>query len=180
MKDSFGVIDIQKYLTDNKGKINIRITHIEEIKVLAHEEIEARGKDVDIPAQMQYWLNRDYPRLTGDSLRNKIKEEDKIAMWYHDEIFPEKVAYVIGSVVGDFPENINEKDIPITIEGGRYAVFETSDNMDQNIEQVLRLFSRYVFYGWLEEHRDEVEWWKITFERSVDHKVYIYVGLKEE
>ena len=63
-------------------RINIRITTIKEIKVLAHPEIGVRGADVDIPAQMQYWLDKDYPsknrRMVGNTLKkDEEKENDK-------------------------------------------------------------------------------------------------------
>ena len=101
-KDQFDVIDLGKWREKNMDKINVRITTIKEIKVLAHPEIGVRGADVDIPAQMQYWLNKDYPSKDRRMAGNMLKRDDKIAMWYHPEDIC-LVDYVIGPVVESFP-----------------------------------------------------------------------------
>ncbi len=172
-KDQFDVIDLGEWREKNMDRINIQITTINEIKLLAHPEIGVRGADVDIPAQMQYWLDKDYPSKNRRMADNTLKKDDKIAMWYHPEDIC-LVDYVIGPVVEDFPDEMDENDIPITIKGGKYAIFHTNSQFDTDVEMTLRLFSRCLFYGWMIEHKEEIDWFKFTFERYVGKKIWCY------
>ena len=64
--------------------------------------IPNRGREVDIPAQIAFWLDEDSPYFKKmNSVAGSANGNDKIAMWYHD---PEciNIQYVLGPVVNNF------------------------------------------------------------------------------
>ena len=69
--------------------------------------------------------------------------------------------------------------IPVTIDGGKYAIFETDRQSDkENVSDTIRMYSRCVFFGWVKEHRERVDLMRFTFERYIDNKIYMYVPIK--
>lgn len=125
---------------------------------------------------MNYWRGRAFPCLENTRFSSNVeRREDKIALWYHE---PESknIDYILGPVVQEFPDKIPEKMIKVTLEEGKYAIFETDKISDErDITETLRMYIRCIFYGWVKEYRDRVDLKRITFERYVDCKIYFYV-----
>lgn len=175
----FEVVDLRQYYSEFKGQLKISYLVIDELKMIGRTVIPDRGDEVDIPAQIAFWIDRDFPSIRNMRRKNNTEiREDKIAMWYHDEDCI-NIEYILGPVVSDFQE-VPEDMIPITICGGEYIVFETNKDSDrENIAETIRMFSRCVFFGWIQENRDQVDFNRFTFERYVNDKVYIYVPRKK-
>ncbi|MDO4556926.1 MAG: effector binding domain-containing protein [Lachnospiraceae bacterium] len=175
----FEVVDLAQYYSKYKDTLTLSFVEMKELKMIGHTVIPNRGEDVDIPAQVHFWLQKDFPCLENTRFScNKKRREDKIAMWYHD---PEciNIEYILGPVVEDF-EDVPDNMVQVTISAGRYAIFETNRMSDkEDVAETLRMFSRCVFYGWIKEHREKVDLMRFTFERYLDNKVYIYVPVKE-
>ena len=175
-KGMFEVIDLAKYYFQNKDKIRMSIIKLQSIKMIGHTIIPCKKEEVDIPAQMNYWRGRAFPCLENTRFSSNVeRREDKIALWYHE---PESknIDYILGPVVQEFPDKIPEKMIKVTLEEGKYAIFETDKISDErDITETLRMYIRCIFYGWVKEYRDRVDLKRITFERYVDCKIYFYV-----
>lgn len=178
-KGTFHVIDLSKYYGEYKDSLRLTIVKIKELKMIGQAILPASGDDVDIPAQINYWLGHEFPCIENARLEyNVAQREDKIALWDHN---PENgaIEYLLGPVVEEFPEKLPESMVEITIKGGRYAIFETEKLSDQeDVPEVLRRYSRCVFFGWIKENRGLVDFTRITFERYVNGKIYLYVPLK--
>ena len=99
--------------------------------------------------------------MTGEE-----KGRDKIALWYQEK---ENIEYILGPIVESF-DNLPEDAFQVTIAAGRYAVFESDQEM----------FARCVLYGWIREHRDELSLQRLTFERYTSQKMYLYVPVSEK
>ena len=144
---------------------------VDDIKMVGWTIIPNRGREVDIPAQIAFWLDEDSPYFKKmNSVAGSANGNDKIAMWYHD---PEciNIQYVLGPVVNNFT-NVPDDAVKIEIAAGRFAVFETDRESDvDNLADTIRMFSRCVFYGWIKEHRDMVSLQNFTFERYINKKV---------
>ena len=68
--------------------------------------------------------------------------------------------------------------VQVTIKGGNYAIFETDKECDRNnLGETIRMFSRCVFFGWIKENRERIDFFRFTFERYINDKVYIYVQI---
>ncbi len=177
--NDFEVIDLAQYYREYKEKLLVTFLEMKEIKMIGHSVIEADGEDADLPAQVCYWLDKDFPCLQNTRFScNKERREEKAALWYH---IPEKekIDYILGPVVDEFEDDIPEEMIKVTIEGGRYAMFETGKTSDKDdLAETIRMFTRCAFYGWIKEHEDLVDLTRITFERYIDNKVYLYVPIK--
>ena len=147
--------------------------------MIGHSVIEADGGDADLPAQVCYWLDKDFPCLENTRFScNKERREEKIALWFHISE-KENVDYILGPVVDDFEDDIPEEMIPVTVKGGKYAMFESNKPSDKDdLAETLRMFTRCAFYGWIKEHEDMVDLTRITFERYIDNKIYLYVPIK--
>ena len=145
--------------------------------MIGHTVLEGTSEDADIPAQIEYYLNHEFPCLQNTRfVHNKERREDKIAMWLHDETM-EHVEYVLGPVVENFDE-VPEEMVSVCLKAGKYAIFETNQDSDvEHLPETIRMFSRCVFYGWIKENRDRVDLNRYTFERYMDKKVYLYVPL---
>lgn len=178
-RGTFEVIDLSGYYKEYKDSLRLSIVRIRTIQMVGRTILPSKGADVDIPAQINYWLGREFPcqntsRLTG----NVNQKEDKIALWHHNADNGD-IEYIMGPVVEEVPEELEEGVIQVTLEGGRYAIFETERLSDEeDVAEVLRRYTRCVFYGWVKENRDMVDLMRITFERYVNGKIYMYVPLK--
>lgn len=177
--NDFEVIDLAQYYREYKDSLIVTMLEIKDIKMIGHSVIEADGDDADLPAQVCYWLNRDFPCLENTRFScNKERREEKIALWFHISE-KENVEYILGPVVEDFDEDIPEEMIPVTVKGGKYAMFESNKPSDKDdLAETLRMFTRCAFYGWIKEHEDMVDLSRITFERYIDNKIYLYVPIK--
>lgn len=177
-KGRFEVVDLRKYYSEFKGAMKISYLRIDELKMIGHTVIPDRGNDVDIPAQISYWVDKDFPSVRTMRLQNNTEiREDKIAMWYHDAECI-NIEYILGPVVSDF-ENVPDDMVQVTISAGEYIVFESNKESDrEDLAETIRMFSRCVFYGWIKEHRSEVDFNRFTFERYINDKAYIYVPKK--
>lgn len=171
------VVDLNQFYSEYKDKMKVSFMDVDDIKMVGWTIIPNRGREVDIPAQVAFWLDEDSPYFKKmNSVAGSAKGNDKIAMWYHD---PEciNIQYVLGPVVNNFT-NVPEDAVKIEIAAGRFAVFETDRESDvDNLADTIRMFSRCVFYGWIKEHRDMVSLQNFTFERYINKKVYIYVPI---
>lgn len=171
------VVDLNQFYSEYKDKMKVSFMDIDDIKMIGWTIIPNRGREVDIPAQVAFWLDEDSPYFKKmNSVAGSANENNKIAMWYHD---PEciNIQYVLGPVVNNFT-NVPEDAVKIEIAAGRFAVFETDRESDvDNLADTIRMFSRCVFYGWIKEHRDMVSLQNFTFERYINKKVYIYVPI---
>lgn len=171
------VVDLNQFYSEYKDKMKVSFMDVDDIKMVGWTIIPNRGREVDIPAQVAFWLDEDSPYFKKkNSVAGSANGNDKIAMWYHD---PEciNIQYVLGPVVNNFT-NVPEDAVKIEIAAGRFAVFETDRESDvDNLADTIRMFSRCVFYGWIKEHRDMVSLQNFTFERYINKKVYIYVPI---
>lgn len=171
------VVDLNQFYSEYKDKMKVSFMDVDDIKMVGWTIIPNRGREVDIPAQVAFWLDEDSPYFKKmNSVAGSTNRNDKIAMWYHD---PEciNIQYILGSVVNNFT-NVPDDAVKIEIAAGRFAVFETDRESDvDNLADTIRMFSRCVFYGWIKEHRDMVSLQNFTFERYINKKVYIYVPI---
>ena len=171
------VVDLNQFYSEYKDKMKVSFMDVDDIKMVGWTIIPNRGREVDIPAQVAFWLDEDSPYVKKmNSVAGSANGNDKIAMWYHD---PEciNIQYVLGPVVNNFT-NVTDDAVKIEITAGRFAVFETDRESDvDNLADTIRMFSRCVFYGWIKEHRDMVSLQNFTFERYINKKVYIYVPI---
>lgn len=172
------VVDLNQFYSEYKDKMKVSFMDVDDIKMVGWTIIPNRGREVDIPAQIAFWLDEDSPYFKKmNSVAGSANGNDKIAMWYHD---PEciNIQYVLGPVVNNFT-NVPDDAVKIEIAAGRFAVFETDRESDvDNLADTIRMFSRCVFYGWIKEHRDMVSLQNFTFERYINKKVYIYVPIR--
>lgn len=178
-KSIFEVVDLAKYYEEYKDSLIVKYIEIKEIKMIGHPVVESTNEDADIPAQVCYWMDKDFPCLENTRFScNVQRREEKIACWYH---VPEHkyIEYILGPVVEEFEDDIPKEMIKMNIEGGLYAVFETEKESDKDdFVETLRKYTRCVFYGWIKEFRERVDLDRITFERYIDNKVYFYVPIK--
>lgn len=172
----FEVVDLARYYKEYKEKLNVTFLERKETKMIGQSVLIGKGDDADIPAQVCYWLDKDFPCLENTRFScNKERREEKIALWYH---VPEgeDIEYILGPVVEEFDDDIPSEMIKVVIAGGKYAMFETEKESDkENVAETLRMYTRCAYYGWIKEYRERVDLSRITFERYVDNKIYLYV-----
>ena len=175
----FEVIDLKKYYAQYKDILRLSIMEMREIYMIGHTVIPSKGAEVDIPAQVAYWMGREFPCLTNTRYECNIAvKEDKIALWYQEEDSGD-VEYILGPVVEAPEEDIPEGMIPVTLAAGKYAIFETERPTDEeDIAETLRMYARCVFFGWIKEYRERVDLTRLTFERYENGKIYLYVPVK--
>ncbi|MCD8329337.1 MAG: helix-turn-helix domain-containing protein [Lachnospiraceae bacterium] len=179
-RGDFQVVDLQEYCHEYAGKLISSQRILPDMKMLGMTILSDRGDDIDMPAQVQFWLHRDFPCLKNarDS-GGRLRREEKIGMWWHDTE-NQSLRYILGPVVEDFGE-VTEEMTPVDIRGGLCRVFSTDRDSDrEQVADTLRMFSRCVFLGWIRDHRDRLDSTRLIFERYVDDKIYIYVPIFAE
>lgn len=176
---SFEVVDLARYYKEYKGCLHITYLERKETKMIGQSILRGKGPDADIPAQVSYWLDKDFPCLENTRFScNKERREEKIALWYQKEE-EEDIEYLLGPVVDSFDDDIPAEMEQITIAGGKYAMFETERDSDkEDVAETLRMYTRCAYYGWVKEYRERVDLTRITFERYADNKIYLFVPIK--
>lgn len=176
-KAQFEIVDLSRYYAQYNHVLKVSYVQMDEIKIIGHTIIPGRGEEVDIPAQVAYWIDNNFPCMENTRfVCNKERREDKCAMWYHE---PGRldIEYILGPVVDDFCD-VPEDMIQVTLPAGRYAIFETEKENDrENLSDTVRMFARCVLYGWIKEYRQRYDFNRYTFERYVNNKVYQYVPI---
>lgn len=179
-KGIFSTINLAEYYNERKDRLQLCIVDLKSIHMIGHSVFPSKGSDIDIAAQVNYWVGKDFPCLENTRFACNVEQrEDKIALWYPEEETGD-IEYILGPVVKEFTEDIPEDMKQVTLKGGRYAIFETENYSDEDdIAETLRMYTRCVFYGWVKEHRECVDLSRVTFERYVNSKIYLYVPLKK-
>lgn len=175
---AFEVVDLARYYKEYKESLNVTYLETKEIKMIGQSVLSGKGEDADVPAQVCYWLDKDFPCLENTRFScNKERREEKLALWYHVPE-SENIEYILGPVVEEFDEDIPDEMIRVTVAGGKYAMFQTDKESDkENVAETLRMYTRCAYYGWIKEYRERVDLNRITFERYVDNKIYLYVPI---
>lgn len=176
---TFEVVDLARYYDEYKGCLHITYLDRKETKMIGQSILRGKGADADIPAQVSYWLDKDFPCLENTRFAcNKERREEKLALWYQKSE-TDDIEYLLGPVVDSFNKDTPPEMEQITIAGGKYAMFETEQSSDkENIAESLRMYTRCVYYGWVKEYRERVDLTRITFERYADNKIYLFVPVK--
>lgn len=177
-KAKFEIVNLNKYYSEYKDFIHVSYMELDKIKAMCRPVIPDVRKDVDIPAQLDYWVNHEFPCVKDVRLNyNKQIKEDKVSLWYQVEDGGETFyQYLLGEVVEKFDK---DHDFNVTIAGGKYAVFQTDKPSDrENIADTIRMFARCVYYGWVQENKEKVDFTRYTFERYLNDKVMAYVPMK--
>lgn len=180
-KGVFHTVNLAEYYLERKDQLKVSIVNLRNLNMIGHTVFPSKGSDIDIAAQVHYWIGKDFPCLENTRFSCNIEQrEDKIALWYAEDDTGD-VEYILGPVVKDFTEDVPENMKKVTLAGGKYAIFETEKPSDEDdIAETLRMYTRCVFYGWVKEHREMVDLSRITFERYVNSKIYLYVPLKKD
>lgn len=172
----FEVIDLKKYYAQYKDRLRLSVVEMPEIHMAGKTIIPAKGEEIDIPAQVSYWIGKEFPGLTKTRSECNIEiKDDKIALWYQEEDSGD-IEYILGPVMDDPEEEVLPEMIKVTLQAGKYAIFETEKMTDEeDVAETLRMYIRCVFYGWIKEHRERVDLSRLTFERYENGKIYLYV-----
>lgn len=179
-KGVFETINLAEYYSVYRDRLKLCIVELKSMKMIGHTVFPSKGSDVDLAAQINYWIGKDFPCLKNTRFSCNVEQrEDKIALW-HFEKETGDIEYILGPVVKDFSDDIPKDMQKVVLKGGKYAIFETEKLSDEDdIAETLRMYARCVFYGWVKEHRERVDLDRITFERYVNGKIYLYVPVKE-
>ncbi len=178
-KGIFSSVNLAEYYSEFKEYLNFCVVTLKAMKMIGHTVFPSKDADVDVAAQVTYWMGKDFPCLKNTRFSCNVEQrEDKIALWYSDNETMES-EYILGPVVKEFTEDVPPDMKQVTLEGGKYAIFETDKFSDEDhIVETLRMYTRCVFYGWIKEHIELVDLERLTFERYVNSKIYLYVPLK--
>ena len=178
----FDVVNLEQYYSRYKEQIKVTICEENETKMIgvalrSYETEEERKDDIDIPGLAGYWMKHNTEPLKNTVYACKEPgKENKMALWCNASS-GKGYDYILGPVVQDF-ENLPDHVRPYTVDGGKYAVFETLDTNDEaNLADAYRMLTRLVFYGWIKENRVRVNLNKLTFVRYYDRKLHFYVPL---
>lgn len=185
--EDYGKVDVQvvnldQYYSRHKDQIKVTFRDEKETKMIgvairSCEAEKERKDDMDISEVVGYWMrhNTDPVKNTPYAC-NEPGKENNMALWC-EASSGKGYDYILGPVVQDF-ENLPENIRQFTVDGGRYAVFETLEESDDtNLGDAYRMLSRVVFYGWVKENRARVNLNKLTYVRYYDRKMHFYVPL---
>lgn len=182
----FKIVDLPEYYQNNKDRLKVSYRYIDELSIAAMEIKSVQDNTEhteDIPALCNYYFLHDFSCLAGTPYACPSKgKEDKIGLWHSikDPHTGQNIhQYMLGPVTSDFRQ-IPLQMQKISISGGKYAVFETEHSTDRHdLENVYRMMTICVLYGWIKEYRVRVDLKRITFMRYYHGKLYTYVPIYE-
>lgn len=181
-KVDFQIVNLEQYYSRHKEQMKVTFSEEDDTTMIgvalrSYETEKERKDDIDIPGLAGYWMKHEL-----EPLRNTVfscpesGKENKMALWC-DASSGKGYDFILGPVVSEFqdiPDNVRK----FTVEGGKYAIFETlEDSDDPNLAEAYRILNRLVFYGWIKENRVRVNLNKLTYVRYYDGKLHFYVPL---
>lgn len=126
-----------------------------------------------------FWRQEGFPLKPSVRLEcNRQIWEDKTAFRYQDEHSGDTF-YMIGDVVKYFREEEDRDCLKIEIPAGRYAIFQTDNISDENHFIEVREIIQMVQEQWIRENEERIDGSRISFERFVNRKMYLFVPVKE-
>ena len=176
------IVDLEQYYSRHKEQIKVTFCEENETKMIgvalrSYETEKERKDDMDIPGLAGYWMKH-----TTDPIKDTIYactepgQENNMALWCNASS-GKGYDFILGPVVAEF-ENLPDNVRSFTVEGGKYAVFETLEESDEaNLADAYRMLTRLVFYGWIKENRVRVNLNKLTYVRYYERKLHFYVPL---
>ena len=172
-KVNFEIVDLKQYHREYKELLEVKFQMIKSFNAMVKsiKKPQTKGREIDIPGLAAFWF------------KHKIKDfeqeiTDKVALWdlvYGEAEADTRYEYVLGPVLNKDKTVLPNMKV-IAIEGGKYAIFKTKNRSDlSELEEVFRMMTRCVFYGWTKENRERLDIERITFVRYYDEKLYFYV-----
>ena len=174
-------INLAEYYTRQKDSVTVTFKYVDEFHAAGFKLVTRtpEQEDFDIPELVSYWLIHDPDEIKGTYLEAKAGTTGKkIAIWYSKE-GAEEYEYLVGYITNDFRRAPKDYE-HITIDTGKYAVFESLNKSDINdMEDTYRMLMRCSFYGWIQENRYRVDFGRLTFVKFDENKLYFYIPINE-
>ena len=187
--DDLSSYDLDAFYEKNNAKVKLATTTIKDTYVVLHSIEEARGEEIpaDLIGRVFYWFHnsfRDF-RNIDELIR---KPETKISIWGEEAVYENEnmiYKYYVGSLLS---QNISDEELKSVtdnttaiidvIKGGKYAVFQTLDEQDEDKpELAYHLLTLTAFGGWINENRWRVDLNRRTFVTWKRHKLHFYVPI---
>lgn len=175
------LIDLKEYYTFNFRRLKKSERMLESFRIAGKiiKSGENRQElDLDVPGIAEFWMENDFPGLGGG--KAALYESEIIASGRQDT-YEEKIVYnyVLGPVVTG-EENLPEDMHPITVSGGKYAVFENTeaDIEGESLAERIRLMMRCIDHVWIYDN-----WMRTDFQSRVsflyyeDNRLYYFVPI---
>lgn len=175
------LIDLKEYYTFNFRRLKKSERMLESFRIAGKIIKSGENKqelDLDVPGIAEFWMENDFPGLGGG--KAALYESEIIASGRQDT-YEEKIVYnyVLGPVVTG-EENLPEDMHPVTVPGGKYAVFENTeaDIEGESLAERIRLMMRCIDHVWIYDN-----WMRTDFQSRVsflyyeDNRLYYFVPI---
>lgn len=176
------IVNLEQYYSRHKEQVKVTFSEENETKMIgvalrSYETEKERKDDIDIPGLAGYWMHHDTEPIKNTIYACKEPgKENNMAVWCNASS-GKGYDYILGPVVAEF-RNLPDDVRTFTVDGGKYAIFETMEESDEpNLAEAYRMLNRLVFYGWIKENRVRVNLNKLTYVRYYDQKLHFYVPL---
>lgn len=172
-KISFEVVDLKQYHKEYKELLEVKFQTIQEIMAMVKpiKKPQIKEEEINIPGLAAYWFKHKMKNFEQEIV-------DKVALWdlvYGENAEDTRYEYVLGPVLSE-KQSVSTSLKVVSIESGKYAIFKTKNKSDlKELEEIFRMMTRCVFYGWTKENRERLDIERITFVRFYDEKLYFYV-----
>ena len=170
-------ITVQDGETDCIG-IQIGIFQVLPIKIEAFSVFHCRERNEE--RVDTFWMKEGFPSQPSSRLGcNREVRDDKAAFWHPDESGI-GFAYMVGDVVKKFQDGSEAECLQLTIPAGKYAIFQTDSITDESrFMTKWKSFRKVVQEQWMKENEERIDGSRISFERYVNQKMYVFVPIKE-
>lgn len=160
------------------SRIQIGIFQVLPLKIEAFAIFHCREREEE--KVDSFWMEEGFPSQPSSRLEcNKEIRDDKVAFWYPDED-GNGFNYMAGDVVKKFGEELNQECFKIVVPAGKYAIFQTDCITDKSrFMTVRKLFRKMVKEQWMKENEEQIDGSRISFERYVNQKMYVFVPMKK-
>lgn len=179
--------DIEAEYEMDNAKVLYNIRVIPDTYVLLHsiEEVDSEDIPADLIGRILYWFHRDFNDFS-DIKDYTDQWNAKISIWGSNPDYEDGRSvykYFVGNILdADLSQNdltAIKKSTSASIEqvqGGKYAVFTTLDDTDNNNpEAAYHILTITAFGGWINENRWRTDLSRRTFVAWRNGKLYFYV-----
>ena len=191
---SVELLDLKEYFSDNISQLKMSIQVLEDFEFMAADIKSGEKKeelDFDVPGLAAFWILQGLPQMQENDTEmpeeeieqeDGEKEEREIVSLYEavqEENGEDRIyRYVLGPVRKE-GESIPEGMHTVSIEGGKYMVFESVEESDaDNLSEVIRRIVRCVDHVWIYDNwiRTDMKS-RISFKRYKNQKIYYYIPI---
>ena len=183
---AMNLFSLKEYYEDHMREISISVVELDEFQMIGKIIKSGDNKtevDLDVPGIAGFWMENDFPSLDGtayDTKKGEITEKVSLYESVKESARQKQICNYILGPIRKGGEEVPEDMHIFTVEGGKYAVFESVQNEsgEEDLTETIRMMIRCVDHVWIHDNWVRTDFRsRISFLYYKNKKIYYYVPI---